>query len=73
MDYYTLEITQNAIIVHNRVLPKSRAKYHAPGLQINIIGAVTTARRASVNYHAFDICRNHHIPLIQLTAEGWVK
>jgi len=73
MNYYTLEVTQNAVVVHPRVLPKSCAKYHAPGLQINIIGAVAIARRAAVNYHALEICRNHHIPLIQLTAEGWVK
>lgn len=71
MNYYTLEVTQNAVIVHNRVLPKSRAKYHAPDLQINIIGRITIARRDSVNYHAFEICRSHHINLSQLTSEGW--
>jgi len=73
MNCYTLEVTQNAVIVHDRILPRSRQKYYAPDLQINIIGHVTIGRRATVNYHAFEICRNHHIPLIQLAAEGWVK
>lgn len=73
MNYYTLEVTQNAVIVHNRILPKSKQKYHAPDLQINIIGHVSIGRRPAVNYHAFEICRSHHIPLIQLSAEGWVK
>jgi len=73
VNYYTLEVTQNTVIVHDRVLPRSRQKYHAPGLQINIIGDVAASRRPAVNYHAFEICRSHHIPLVQLAAKGWVK
>lgn len=73
METLTIQVTQNAIIVKDGKVARAKLKYYAPGLEIYLIGEVTTGRRASVNQTAFDICLARHIPLIALHATGWIK
>ena len=72
MQTITIDVTEATCIIHDGRLPKSRLKWHAPGLQIFIRGAIPVRKRDMVLYHAFDLCLAHHIPLVQLKSEGWV-
>lgn len=72
MNEYTIKVTLTGVMVFDGILPKSRRKYHAPGLQINVLGACPAIQRDKVHYHAMSLCRAHHIPVTQLTSEGWV-
>ena len=72
MNEYTIKITLTGVMVFDGLLPKSRRKYYAPGLQINVLGACPVKMRDKVHYHAMSLARAHHIPLTQLTSEGWV-
>lgn len=72
MNEYTIDVTLTGVMVYDGLLPKSRRKYYAPGLQINVRGKVSAPMRDRVHYHAMSLCRAHHIPLTQLTSEGWV-
>jgi len=72
MNEYTIVVSYSGVTVHDGLLPKSRRKYWAPGLQINVRGAIPIPMRDKVHYHACSLCAAHHIPLISLTAEGWI-
>jgi len=68
---FTIEVKDFTIIVNDGRMKGSRLKYHAPGLEIYIIGKVPVYKRDKVNYHAFEIARALHIRLVNLVAMGW--
>jgi len=72
MNEYTIDVTDSGVVVMNGLLPRSRRKYYAPGLIINVRGRVSLGLRDKVHYHATSLALAHHIPLKSLTCEGWV-
>jgi len=73
METITIQVTKtDKVLVWDGRLKNARLRYHAPNLQIYVLGAVSVPLRDKVNYHAFEACRARHIPLISLRREGWV-
>jgi hypothetical protein len=72
MSKYTIVVSYSGVAVFDGILPKSRRKFWADGLQINIKGVVSVPMRDKVLYHAYSLCRAHHIPISRLYAEGWI-
>lgn len=72
MNEYTIDVTMTGVIVYDGLMKRSRRKYWGPNLQINVRGAVPIRMRDKVHYHAMSIARAHHIPLTQITCEGWI-
>jgi len=72
MTTYTIDVQPACIIVHEEHLKHARLQYRAPGLEIYVIGAVPLKKRDLVHYHAYEICRSMHIPVLQLVKDGWV-
>jgi len=76
MIIYTLDITENAVTVHDGMLSRARLRYTAENFRIYTRGAVPARKMDIVAYHACALAIAHHIPAITVKryiAEGSSK
>jgi len=72
MQIITICVNPTMIEVVDGRAKGAKLKYHAPGLDIYLVGKVTIARRAAVNHMAMEAAIARHIPLRALESYGWV-
>jgi len=64
MVIYTLVVTENAVTVHDGIVPRARLRYIADNFRIYTIGAIPARKMNTVAYHAIELAIAHHIPAI---------
>lgn len=66
MIIYTLVVSENSIIAHDGMLPRSRLRYTAENFRVYISGHLPVRKMAPVMHMALELCISHHIPAITL-------
>lgn len=67
---FTIHVKPTGVTVLAGKTKGARDGWHAPGLDVYILGRVTKERRDDVHWHAMNICQGLHIPLISFKAVG---
>lgn len=67
---YTIHITQTTMIAREGRSKGARRVYHAPGLEIFVVGACDKKRIPELDYNAMRLAQDNHIPLISLRVVG---
>jgi len=63
---YTLVISENSIVVHDGILPRSRLRYTAENFRVYVNGHLPVSKLDKVMHMALELCISHHIPAITL-------